>query len=126
MTDTPVNYDCRPVSYDLHMGEDEKETMGARIKRGLEIKDLGQSELARVLGIDRQTVHAWVHDVSEPTPENLLAIAHVLFDDDVHYLVHGATREPEGGFPIAPRASAAPDNATSGIFRSPFKRRRKT
>lgn len=119
MTDSRVNYDCRAVSLSFPPMAPPEETMGQRILRQLEVKNINQSELARILDVSRQTVNQWVTDTSEPTPDNLINIAHVLFGDDVHYLVHGAPRSPPGGFP-------GDSVDASGRFVSPFRRRDKT
>lgn len=101
----------------------EDTTMGQRIMHQLEVKNLSQAAFARLLHVSRATVGQWCHGVSEPRPRHLLAIAELLFDGDVHYLVHGPAREPEGGFPSAPRPVST---GSSGIFVSPMRRRRKT
>jgi len=103
--------------------------MGQRITRQLEVKNLSQSELARILGISRMTVSQWCTNTSEPKPENLLNLAHVLFDGDADYLVHGPSRQPEGGFPTSPRLgprmpAGGGDTGSSGSFTSPFRRRK--
>lgn len=111
-----ANYSELSVGLDLHPRMNTEETMGGRIARQMEVKNLTQAELARVLNVTRVTVHQWVHDLSEPTPENLTKIAAVLFDGDVMYLVHGPDREPPGGFPSV-------STGQTGRFKSPFKSR---
>lgn len=106
MTYDGVNYGCggcaliSPV-----MAESSSETMGVRIARQMDVKNLSQSSLARVLGVSRMTVSQWCRDVSEPKPGHLLNLAAVLFDGDVLYMVHGSTREPADGFPILTAAA---------------------
>jgi transcriptional regulator with XRE-family HTH domain len=70
------------------------DTMGQRIARQLQVKNLSQSGLARALKVSKIAVSQWVRDFSKPTPVNLLNIAAVLFDHDVHYLVRGVKRAP--------------------------------
>lgn len=109
-----ASYSDLGEALDLTPKMKHEETMGERISRQMDVKGLSQAELARVLQVTRVTVHQWVHDLSEPTPDNLLKIASVLFDGDVYYLVHGPDREPPGGFPKV-------DPGSTGRFRSPFK-----
>ena len=66
--------------------------MGTRIRRGLKTKGFSEAEFAQALDLARQTVNNWMLDLSEPQPANLLAIADLLFDGDVHYLVRGSAR----------------------------------
>jgi transcriptional regulator with XRE-family HTH domain len=73
----------------------EKETMGKRISQLMEAKRHTQSSLAAALGTTRATVHQWVHDVSKPTPENLLWLADEL-GTDAHYLVFGPVEDQYG------------------------------
>jgi transcriptional regulator with XRE-family HTH domain len=95
MTDGAVNY-CRPPGAlrFTPMGT-EKETMGKRISQLMEAKRHTQSSLAAALGTTRATVHQWVHDVSKPTPENLLWLADEL-GTDAHYLVFGPVEDQYG------------------------------
>jgi transcriptional regulator with XRE-family HTH domain len=81
------------------------ETMGKRIETLMSSKRLSQSEVGRILGVRRATVHQWVHDISQPTPTNLVMLTELL-GTDVHYLVFGAPRRPEGGFPTQPSSGA--------------------
>lgn len=110
-----ASYSDYIVGVDLRPNMKNQETMGSRIQRQMEVKGLSQAELARTLQVTRVTVHQWVHDLSEPTPDNLLKIAVALFDGDVFYLVHGPDREPPGGF-------SAPDPSATGRFKNPFKK----
>lgn len=114
MTDRLVNYDCRQKGACYRPMDDE--TMGQRILRQMDAKGLSQSSVAKLLKTQRQTVHAWVHDISQPTPANLVMLAELL-GTDVHYLVFGPPRQPEGGFP---RASDEPRRSTI----VPIRRRR--
>lgn len=123
MTYDGVNYGCGPCAIPFTgMAETTTETMGTRISRQMEVKNLSQSELARILGVSRMTVSQWCRDVSEPKPGHLLKLAELLFDGDATYMVFGAEREPAGGFPTIPSR----DTAASGRFQSPLARRRKT
>lgn len=99
MTYDPVNHGFRNVRYSLQMPQDE--SMGHRITKALTMKNLSQAELAEICGVSRMTVHQWVKDISEPRPENLLTLAHVL-GTDAPYLVFGDDRQPPGGFPQVP------------------------
>lgn len=102
--------------------EENEESMGKRIARLADAKDLTQSDIARLLGVTRATVGQWWHDVSPNIrPANLVTLAHIL-GTDVPYLIWGKSRQPEGGFPVVPAPTAA-DNTSTGNFRSPFKRR---
>lgn len=127
MTYSGVNYDCGVRELPFTPMADE-EPMAMRITRMMEAKNLNQSELARILGVSRMTVSQWCNGTSEPRPENLLALAEVLTDGDAHYLVHGPTREPKGGYPAIPGRATPPsaDPGSSGTFKSPFRRRRRT
>ena len=118
MTYASVNHDVMGVGVRLHPMSEE-ETMAQRISRQMEVKNLNQSELARLMKVARMTVNQWVNGVSEPTPDNLVMLAEILCDGDVHYLVHGSRRAPEGGFPPVPKDP-------TGSFATPFRRRRKT
>lgn len=75
--------------------------MGQRITKAMAMKDITQAKLAEVCGVSRMTVHQWVKDISEPRPDNLLTLAHVL-GTDARYLVFGDNRAPPGGFPAIP------------------------
>jgi Helix-turn-helix. len=88
----------------------------------MEVKNLSQSALARVLGVSRMTVSQWCRDISEPKPGHLMKLAEVLFDGDAAYMVFGATREPSGGFPVL----SGRDTAPSSRFQALPARRRKT
>jgi transcriptional regulator with XRE-family HTH domain len=96
----------------------DTETMGARISRLMEAKGLTQSSVARLLGLRRATVHQWVHDTSQPTPANLVMLAELL-GTDVHYLVFGPSRQPDGGFP----SPLGPDRSANVVS---IRRRRRT
>lgn len=124
MTYGAVNHDClgRRILFPPMAAEAEQETMGVRIVRQMQVKNLNQSEVARILEVSRMTVNQWCNGTSEPRPENLLGLAELLFDGDVHYLVLGPSREPEGGFPTVPKSR---DTGSTGSFASPFKRRRR-
>jgi transcriptional regulator with XRE-family HTH domain len=97
-----------------------EESMGERITRQAEVKNLNQSQIAKLLHVSRMSVSQWFRNISEPKPKHLVALAELLFDGDVHYLVHGAEREPDGGFPSAPKPGAVPSG-----FVPPARRRRK-
>lgn len=114
MTDTAVNYDFHGSAHAMRAME---ETMGSRIAALMQAKGLSQSEVGRLLGVRRATVHQWVHDISQPTPVNLVMLAELL-GTDVHYLVFGPPRQPDGGFP-----SARSESVRSVIS---FKRRTKS
>lgn len=79
----------------------QEETMGQRITKAMSMKNISQAKLAEICKVSRMTVHQWVKDTSEPRPENLLTLAHVLGTDAL-YLVFGDNREPRGGFPSVP------------------------
>lgn len=101
---------------------ENEETMGQRIARLADAKNLSQSEIARLLGVTRASVGQWFHDVSPNIrPANLATLAHVL-GTDVPYLIWGKARQPEGGFPPAPATNSS-DGSATGSFKSPFKRR---
>lgn len=124
MTYASVNYGCGGCAIPFtDMAETSTETMGARITRQMEVKNLNQSSLGRIMGVSRMTVSQWCRDISAPRPEHLLKLAELLFDGDATYMVFGAEREPVGGFPIIPNRDTS---ASSGRFPSPFARRRKT
>lgn len=124
MTNPRVNHDGQVCWVDLLPVAGEEETMAVRILRGLEAKNLNQAQLARVLGVARATVNQWCLGTSEPRPRALIAIAELLFDGDVHYLVHGAGREPDGGFPqLPPRRPVSPRSLSD--TGSPISRRRR-
>lgn len=112
MTYEAVNHGGAPVRYSLHMGADE--TMGQRIVACMRMRNLSQSQLAKLCQVSRMTVHQWVKDISEPRPENLLTLAHIL-GTDARYLVFGDKREPNGGFP---------DLGDSPDAHSPLRRRK--
>jgi len=95
----------------------QEETMGQRITKAMAMKNITQAELAGICKVSRMTVHQWVKDISDPRPENLLTLAHVL-GTDARYLVFGEDREPIGGFPSIP---TSPED--SGASR-PLRRRR--
>lgn len=101
MTDTAVNYDVRLMPHAALM---EAETMGKRIENLMSAKGLTQSSVGRILGVRRATVHQWVHDISQPTPANLIMLTELL-GTDVHYLVFGPSRQPDGGFPTQPSSA---------------------
>lgn len=106
MTYDSVNYGCGGGALAFTgMAETTSETMGVRISRQMDVKNLSQSTLAKVLGVSRMTVSQWCRDVSEPKPGHLLNLAEVLFDGDVLYMVHGSTREPAEGFPTLTAAA---------------------
>lgn len=120
MTDAPVNYGNGGCAL-LLTAMPDAETMGQRIKRLREAKDLSQSELARRLGITRASVHQWENDTSPNIrPTNLLALAEIL-GTDVYYLVFGSQREPAGGFPSI---GGDDSGARTGRYRTPFRRTR--
>lgn len=124
MTYHGVNHDGQPCRIDLLPMTGEEETMAMRIVRGLEQKNLKQAHLARILGVARATVNQWCLGTSEPRPRALIAIAELLFDGDVLYLVHGSAREPDGGFPqLPPRRPASPRSPSD--TGSPVSRRRR-
>lgn len=124
MTYLAVNHDGRYARIDLRPMTEEEETMAVRIVRGLEAKNLSQAHLSRILGVARATVNQWCLGTSEPRPRTLVAIAELLFDGDVHYLVHGPKREPEGGFPSLPPRRPASARSPSDIG-SPVVRRKR-
>lgn len=86
--------------------------MGQRIAKAMSIRNITQSKLAGICGVSRMTVHQWVKDISEPRPENLLTLAHVL-GTDARYLVFGDDREPQGGFPSVPNSPEESGNSRS-------------
>jgi transcriptional regulator with XRE-family HTH domain len=101
----------------------QEDSMATRILRQLEVKNLNQAQMARTLKVSRTTVTQWCQGSSKPRPEQLVKIAELLFDGDVHYLVFGPAREPPNGFPsVPPRGTAA----VSPGFISPVRRRRRT
>lgn len=115
MTDTLVNYGNRGSAVTWTTMGSEKETMGQRIMHLMDAKRHNQSSLAAALGTTRATVHQWVHDISKPTPENLLWLADEL-GTDPHYLVFGPIENQKG--PIGG------DTAASGRYRSLSRRSR--
>jgi DNA-binding XRE family transcriptional regulator len=122
MTYSVVNYGVGGCEITFPPMAEPEETMGVRVSRQMEVKNLSQSALGRILGVSRMTVSQWCRDVSEPKPGHLVKLAELLFDGDVLYMIYGPAREPPGGFPTIP----ARDPSTSGRFPSPFVRRRKT
>lgn len=101
--------------------------IGDRIAEGMKNKGIEtQSKLAELMHVSRMTVSQWITNTSQPRPENLAALAVLLFDGDFLYLVHGPAREPEGGFRTLPPRPLTPDSGGSGTFKSPFKRSAKT
>ena len=121
------NDDCVGLRLRLvPMVDQSRGSIAERIAQALEARGMSQNDLARNLGVSRMTVSQWVNGVSEPRPENLLAIAMQLFDGDAFYLVHGPSREPEGGFRASPPPPTTPTIGASGRFRTPFKRSNKT
>lgn len=116
MTYVSVNHGSGNVRYSLHMTDDE--TMGQRITKAMSMRNISQAKLAQICRVSRMTVHQWVKDTSEPRPENLLTLAHVL-GTDARYLVFGDNREPRGGFPAVP-------DSTENNSHSRTLRRRKT
>lgn len=107
MTNTHVNYDERPCALVFTPMDPVEESMATRILRQLEVKNIKQAHMARILKVSRTTVTQWCQGTSKPRPEQLLKIAELLFDGDVHYLVFGPAREPEGGFPATPPRGGA-------------------
>lgn len=101
MTDTPVNYGGR--AYRACYVTMDEQTMGQRIATLMDARGMNQTGVANLLGVQRQTVHQWVHDMSQPTPVNLVMLAELL-GTDVHYLVFGPSRQPAGGFPSSSSA----------------------
>jgi transcriptional regulator with XRE-family HTH domain len=101
----------------------DEEKMGQRLTKQMEVANLNQSEVARILGVSRMTVSQWCRDISEPRSEHLIKLAEMFFGGDVHYFVFGRSRQPEGGFPKPPGSSPGPHDTA---FISPFRRRRKT
>lgn len=121
MTYDSVNYGCGACAIPFTGMVENTELMGTRITRQMEVKNLSQSALARIIGVSRMTVSQWCRDVSEPRPGHLVKLAELLFDGDVAYMVFGPTREPDGGYPTLPSR----DTASSGRFQSPLPRRRR-
>lgn len=105
--------------------DENEETMGQRIAKLCEAKGLSQSDVARLLGVTRASVGQWWHDVSPNIrPANLITLAHILGTDE-RYLVHGKSRQPEGGFPTVPSPKPSPqgDSSPPVAFKSHFRRR---
>lgn len=100
MTYSRVNYGLQPEG--LRFPAMPEETMGSRIVRQMEVKNLNQSDLAKRLGVTRMTVSQWCRDVSKPRPEQLGKLAIELFDGDALYLIFGPNRAPAGGLPRLP------------------------
>lgn len=119
MTNTPVNYDERLCALAFTPMDPLEESMAMRILRQLEVKNLKQAHMARILKVSRTTVTQWCQGTSKPRPEQLVKIAELLFEGDVHYLVFGPAREPENGFPSIP-----PRGTASAPFISPARRRK--
>lgn len=129
MTYDSVNYDVQActVCFTTMSTANQEETMGQRLTRQMEVKNLSQSDVARMIGVSRMTVSQWCRDISEPGNESLLKLGELFFDGDVLYLVFGAKRQPEGGFPTSPTPrTGGVDSSASGTFVSPFRRKRKT
>ena len=78
------------------------ETLGKRIKHFRKQKKLTQKELAKALGISRDTLASWEVDRREPDYEIVIKIAR-FFDVSLDFLLTGQEKEdlhPEISFPL--------------------------
>lgn len=101
MTDTDVNHGNGGTVYALRSMAPEEETMGQRIARLMEAKNLSVIEVARLCGVKRASVYQWINGASPNIrPENFQRLLKVL-DTDAAYLLWGPTRRdpyhPPGG-----------------------------
>jgi transcriptional regulator with XRE-family HTH domain len=89
---------------------DSAATFGDRLALAREAQGMDQGQLARRLGIRRQTVEAWEADRSEPRANRLQMLAGLLNVS----LVWLMTGEGEGG-PVVGAAPAAPTSAVGEV-----------
>lgn len=84
--------------------------MGQRIARLREAKGWSQSELARLLGLTRASVHQWENG----TTQNIKLASFLrlvdLFGTDPAYLIWGADRKPAAAQPAPARLPRQKDN----------------
>ena len=56
----------------------EQLTFGQRLDRMLRMKRMTQSDLARAVGVNRVSVHAWIHGKQMPRAQMIMKIADAL------------------------------------------------
>ena len=69
------------------------QSMGERIRQGLELRGMTQAVLAKAVGVSGAAVTAWVNNRKPPTSANASAIADAL-ELDVGWLQFGTGAEP--------------------------------
>jgi HTH-type transcriptional regulator, cell division transcriptional repressor len=77
----------------IYSGSPDLDTMGGRLSRARDALGLSTAQLARRLGVQTATIHAWESDRSQPRANRLSMLAGVL-NVSPSWLLHGIGTAP--------------------------------